>query len=164
MIFTSFISLLHPFQYFNHFTPLHLFSFISSILFTSFITFIYFTSFPHSVSFILLLSFISLISFLQSFHFTPSLNFDHQYHSLHSLPSLISLPSKVKYSLSGKVSQTNMWSRPLTQEEILSLAKCEVNLEGDLLTWSKDWQLYDIEEEVRFDTILCIRNDVNFSF
>ncbi|ROT62341.1 putative neuronal pentraxin-1-like [Penaeus vannamei] len=71
---------------------------------------------------------------------------------------------KVKYSLSGKVSQINMWSRPLTQDEILSLANCEVNLEGDLLTWSKNWQLYDIEEEVRFEEQLLLTFINNYLF
>ncbi|KAF2358411.1 C-type lectin-like [Trinorchestia longiramus] len=39
----------------------------------------------------------------------------------------------------GELSQVNIWSRILQDEEIRSLAMCKTNLEGDILSWSNDW-------------------------
>ena len=50
--------------------------------------------------------------------------------------------------MSGQLSQVNMWRRVLSHEEILSLTRCEVDLEGDIISWSGPWQLYNADEKV----------------
>ncbi|XP_045131153.1 uncharacterized protein LOC123516112 [Portunus trituberculatus] len=54
---------------------------------------------------------------------------------------------KTPYSLSGKVSQVNAWSRILSDDEIARVARCEDNLEGDVIAWSREWLLYEVDEE-----------------
>ncbi|XP_076058520.1 uncharacterized protein LOC143035535 [Oratosquilla oratoria] len=63
---------------------------------------------------------------------------------------------KTPYSLSGQVSQVNAWSRVLSQQEIRRIAECEVNLEGDAITWSGDWYLNEVEREERPLEEMCL--------
>ncbi|XP_069192750.1 uncharacterized protein [Procambarus clarkii] len=51
------------------------------------------------------------------------------------------------YSLSGKMSQVNIWRRVLTAQEILDLARCKVNMVGDVVNWEGQWTMNDLEEE-----------------
>ncbi|MPC11863.1 Glycine receptor subunit alpha-4 [Portunus trituberculatus] len=46
-----------------------------------------------------------------------------------------------------KVSQVNAWSRILSDDEIARVARCEDNLEGDVIAWSREWLLYEVDEE-----------------
>ncbi|XP_063883285.1 uncharacterized protein LOC135112636 [Scylla paramamosain] len=59
------------------------------------------------------------------------------------------------YSMSGQLSQVNMWRRVLSHEEILSLTRCEVDLEGDIISWSGPWKVYNAEEKYVPLTDLC---------
>ncbi|XP_042235290.1 uncharacterized protein LOC121874999 [Homarus americanus] len=54
---------------------------------------------------------------------------------------------QLPYSLSGMLSQVNVWGRVLTHDEILSVSRCEVDLEGDVVTWSNQWQMEQVEEQ-----------------
>lgn len=68
-------------------------------------------------------------------------------------PPSLSQPSRnpqPPYSMSGQLSQVNMWRRVLSHEEILSLTRCEVDLEGDIISWSGPWKLYNVEEKVLY--------------
>ncbi|XP_042210195.1 uncharacterized protein LOC121858021, partial [Homarus americanus] len=51
------------------------------------------------------------------------------------------------YSLSGRLSQVNLWSRVMTQEEILDMANCKVNPEGDVISWSGRWVTHNLERK-----------------
>ncbi|XP_045114123.1 uncharacterized protein LOC123506251 [Portunus trituberculatus] len=59
------------------------------------------------------------------------------------------------YSMSGQLSQVNMWRRVLSHEEILSLTRCEVDLEGDIISWSGPWKVYNAEEKYVSMPELC---------
>ncbi|KAK7084708.1 hypothetical protein SK128_015488 [Halocaridina rubra] len=50
------------------------------------------------------------------------------------------------FSYSGKLSQVNMWSRVLQPEEIWRIFNCSVDVEGDMIAWSADWELNEVEE------------------
>lgn len=41
-----------------------------------------------------------------------------------------------------------MWRRILSPEEILSLSRCEMDLEGDIISWSGPWKQLNVEETV----------------
>ncbi|XP_071529468.1 uncharacterized protein [Panulirus ornatus] len=62
---------------------------------------------------------------------------------------------KPPYSMSGKVTQVNVWSSVLTSDQIYRLASCQVELEGDVVTWSKEWEQHDVEEQVMPSEELC---------
>ncbi|XP_076061383.1 uncharacterized protein LOC143037151 [Oratosquilla oratoria] len=51
-----------------------------------------------------------------------------------------SIVTKTSNGLSGKLTQVNIWSRILTLKEMNSIKDCNVNLQGDVLSW-KDIEL-----------------------
>nr|XP_053628974.1 uncharacterized protein LOC128686190 [Cherax quadricarinatus] len=60
-----------------------------------------------------------------------------------------------QYSYSGKLSQVNVWGRVLSQEQIQSVSRCEVDLEGDVLAWSNPWEVQHVQEQVVALRELC---------
>ncbi|XP_068250178.1 uncharacterized protein [Palaemon carinicauda] len=50
-------------------------------------------------------------------------------------------------SLSGKLSQVNVWGQAISPDLISQLANCKVNQEGDVVNWSSVWELSNVEDE-----------------
>ncbi|XP_076058656.1 uncharacterized protein LOC143035676 [Oratosquilla oratoria] len=52
------------------------------------------------------------------------------------------------YSLSGKLSQVNAWSQVFTDDEVKRLADCEVDPQGDIISWSGEWVISEVDIQV----------------
>lgn len=49
-------------------------------------------------------------------------------------------------SFCGKLTQFNLWSRILGQDEIVGLAACKMNLNGDIISWDRKWTTQGVVE------------------
>ncbi|KAK4314330.1 hypothetical protein Pmani_014362 [Petrolisthes manimaculis] len=52
--------------------------------------------------------------------------------------------AEAQRSLSGDLTQVNVWDRPLTDDEIRRIANCIVDLQGNYISWDNGWTLQNI--------------------
>ncbi|XP_071526735.1 uncharacterized protein [Panulirus ornatus] len=58
-------------------------------------------------------------------------------------------------SFIGEVTQFNLWSRVLPQEEVSDLAMCRSLPRGDVISWDREWEVQDVVEYEVDSQALC---------
>ncbi|KAL7635244.1 UNVERIFIED_CONTAM: hypothetical protein RMT77_014231 [Armadillidium vulgare] len=69
-----------------------------------------------------------------------------------------------QHSLSGEITQLNIWKEVISEDRIQSIAKCLSNENGNYISWNSGWRLENIESyNIEYQT-LCRHREKYYAF